>query len=133
MTRVRRPFPEMRKAAVCLLLLPFLLLALLPRGYMPDVREDGTFSVTLCTSAGLKTLTLDAAGNEVPADPAGDDDGADRPCIFAGLTTLALHQGAPDLPPAAAGNTATLGFASPAPHAVMRTGRLGARAPPAAA
>ncbi|MEM5581315.1 hypothetical protein WNZ15_02560 [Roseibium sp. AS2] len=120
----------MRKTAACLLLLPFLLLALLPRGYMPTVQEDGVFTVTLCTSSGLKTLALDAAGNEVPASPAGDDDGAERPCIFAGLTTLALYQGTPDLPAANAGNSAAIGFASPGPFGSVRTGRLGARAPP---
>ncbi|QFT70480.1 hypothetical protein FIU93_27090 [Labrenzia sp. THAF35] len=78
-------------AARLLLLLPFLVTALVPKGYMPDVRADGGFTVTLCTTEGLRTVTLDANGAEIP--PGSDEDSpaekASRHCVFAGVGAFA--------------------------------------------
>ncbi|WP_198338282.1 hypothetical protein [Labrenzia sp. VG12] len=89
-----------------LLLLPLLLAALLPQGYMPSVAEDGTFTVTLCTTDGLRTVTLDANGNEVPDAPADEDDPRAGHCLFASSSVLALLQSGPDLPDCHRGDTA---------------------------
>ncbi len=71
-------------AARLLLLLPFLVTALVPKGYMPDVRADGGFTVTLCTTEGLRTVTLDANGAEIP--PGSDEDSPrKRPPAIASL------------------------------------------------
>ena len=64
MRHFRRTVQDMRRAVCGLLLVPFLLTALLPQGYMPALQDDGRFTVTLCTGDGLKTVMLDADGNE---------------------------------------------------------------------
>ncbi|GAB4523213.1 MAG: hypothetical protein Tsb0019_25170 [Roseibium sp.] len=120
----------MRRAVCGLLVLPFLLVALLPQGYMPALQDGGGFTVTLCTTDGLKTVTLDADGNEIPADPSGQGDGAGDHCLFAGLVSLALAQGTPELPDFARGGLPGAVLAGTGPMRAAVTGRLGARAPP---
>ena len=120
----------MRQAVATLLLLPFLLAALLPQGYMPSVTEDGTFTVTLCTTDGLRTVTLDANGNEVPDGPSEEGDSRAGHCIFTSVASFALLQSAPDLPNIAAGAARRSTVLSPGLHPQAFTSRLGARAPP---
>lgn len=88
----RRKYPDLMAAVRLLLLLPFVLTALLPKGFMPDVRADGGFTVTLCTTEGLRTVTLDANGVEIP--PASDQDSPDdktsHHCVFASIGAFAV-------------------------------------------
>lgn len=121
---------DLRQAVATLLLLPFLLAALLPQGYMPAVSEDGTFTVTLCTTDGLRTVTLDANGNEVPDAPADEDDSRSGHCIFAGSSVLALLQSGPDLPDVATAATRLSNIHAPGLRLQPFSSRLGARAPP---
>lgn len=120
----------MRQAVIGLLLLPFLLAALVPQGYMPAVAGDGTFTVTLCTSDGLRTVTLDASGREIPDGPVDDRDGASGPCLFSGLGQHATLQSAPVLPGLAAAGQHEGGIVPGSLRAAAHTGILGARAPP---
>ena len=112
-----------------LLVLPILLFSLVPQGFMPLVQADGGLTVTICTSAGPRTITLDSERREIPASPQQPADAIDL-CVFAGFGTVALLpqpldlKGPRFLP---AGNDAHSGqvdyFRSP-------TGALGQRAPP---
>jgi len=128
---IRHNYPDMRQAVIGLLLLPFLLAALLPQGYMPAVTGDGTFTVTLCTSDGLRTVTLDTNGREVPDTPADDGDATGGLCIFAGIGQFAALQAAPGLSAPASADQAANGPVPDSLQAAVFTGALGARAPPA--
>lgn len=72
-----------------LLLLPFLFVSVLPKGYMPDTSGDGFFTVTICTTDGLRTVLLNESGQEVPAD---ENDNAPHGslCIFSFLSAEVL-------------------------------------------
>lgn len=78
------------KAARVLLLLPLLLASLFPAGIMPNVDASGSFSVVICTSDGLRTVTFDSKGNDVSKgenDPLQDDDGQSTGlCVFSVLS-----------------------------------------------
>lgn len=79
-----------------LLLLPMLLSALIPQGFIPTTTDDGYFSVSLCTSEGLRTVLLNAQGIEVaPADqpnvPQDQRQTADH-CLFASFVALGLPE-----------------------------------------
>jgi len=113
-----------------LLLVPFLLTALLPKGYMPAVADDGTFTVTLCTTDGLRTVTLDASGNEVPDGPTEEDGVHTGQCIFASVATFALLHTAPELPDVTAGAARPSSILEPGLRLEAFSSRLGARAPP---
>lgn len=130
MRHIRQRLPDVRQAVLGLLLLPFLLVALLPQGFMPSVADDGTFTVTLCTSDGLRTVTLDANGEEVPDNPV-DDEGGTGPCLFAGIGQFATLYGAPDLPAPASAVRKASGLVQASPRVALYRGALGARAPPA--
>lgn len=127
---IRQNYREMRQAVIGLLLLPFLLVALLPQGFMPAVTDGGTFTVMLCTSEGLRTVTLDASGQEVPDGPAGDENGSSGLCIFAGIGQFAALHAAPDLPTPASTVQKAAGLVPDSLHAAAYSGALGARAPP---
>jgi Protein of unknown function (DUF2946) len=73
-----------------MLLLPLLLVALIPQGFMPTASSEGWFTVTLCTTDGLRTVTLDENGQEVP-DPAGqsNDQAAGEHCLFSTFSVFA--------------------------------------------
>lgn len=131
MRRIQKAKTDMRQVVATLLLLPFLLAALLPQGYMPSVAEDGTFTVTLCTTDGLRTVTLDASGNEVPDGPVDEDDPRAGHCIFANSSVLALLQPGPDLPDIATAATRLSNIRAPGLRLQAFSSRLGARAPPA--
>ncbi|WP_156510459.1 DUF2946 family protein [Labrenzia sp. OB1] len=87
-------------AVRALLLLPFLLAGLVPQGYMPTVQADGGFTVTLCTTEGLKSITLDANGVEIPPGSGQEDPdhGASGKCLFAGVGAFAVLHEAPGFP-----------------------------------
>ena len=129
MRRFRTAKTEVRQAVVSLLLLPFLFAALLPQGYMPSVAEDGTFTVTLCTTDGLRTVTLDADGNEVPAGT-GEDDAHFGHCIFASVATFALLHQAADLPDAGSDRAPLFARQIPGLRLKAYSNLPGARAPP---
>jgi len=122
---------DFRQAAATLFLIPFLLAALLPQGYMPSVTEDGTFTVTLCTTDGLRTVTLDANGNEIPHAPLEDDGSRSGHCLFASFATFALLQSTLDLPDVGVGAARPSPIHAPGLHLQAFSSRLGARAPPA--
>nr|WP_319385701.1 hypothetical protein [uncultured Roseibium sp.] len=85
----RQIFPELRIAAFLLAVTPFLLVSLIPNGYMPSVQADGTFTVTICTPEGHRTVALDADGNIVPALPDGQEgSNSTDHCLFAGVGTF---------------------------------------------
>ncbi|MHA7774525.1 DUF2946 family protein [Roseibium sp. M-1] len=120
-------------AAVRLLLLvPFIVSALLPKGFMPEVQAQGGFTVTLCTTEGLRTVSLDAAGHEIP--PASDRDSpagkASQHCVFAGIGAFAVPDIVPFVP--------AMELAARQPGPVLASvwtphqgpGQHGARAPP---
>lgn len=53
---------------------------------MPSVQAEGGFTVTLCTTEGIRTVTLNANGVEIP--PGSDEEpetGAMEHCVFAGV------------------------------------------------
>lgn len=77
-----------RRIALWVLLGVFALRALIPVGYMPDFGSlaEGTLKVVICSSAGSKTIALDAAGNPVPSKHTGK---ADHPCAFTGMAVAA--------------------------------------------
>lgn len=87
---LRNKTNKLRRVAATVLLLPLLLVALVPQGFMPTVSSDGWFTVTICTTDGLRTVTLDENGQEVPG-PAGqtDENAAGEHCLFTTLTVLA--------------------------------------------
>ena len=71
-----------------LLLIALMLRALVPVGYMPDfaAAAKGEYKVVICSAAGSKTISLDADGIPVPADPSEQHD---QPCAFAGVLAFA--------------------------------------------
>ncbi|WP_150525363.1 DUF2946 family protein [Roseibium sediminis] len=85
-----------RSIAGALLLLPMLLSAVIPQGFMPTTTEDGYISVTLCTTEGLRTVLLNEEGAEV--SPAKGQDlpenqrRAGEHCLFAATVALSLPE-----------------------------------------
>ncbi|MEM9634084.1 MAG: DUF2946 family protein [Pseudomonadota bacterium] len=131
MKHFRLKFPELKSVVAALLFLPFVLTAFIPQGFMPSVQAEGGFTVTLCTTDGLRTITLDANGVEIP--PGSDEDpdtGAMEHCVFAGvgsfLDTVETPQVA--LPSVLAQQASVLRTITWWPSAV--SGQHGARAPP---
>lgn len=117
------------------LLFAFVVRALVPVGFMPDLAaaRDGTFKIVICTSNGLAVLGVDENGNPTDVSPnngpitkhTGD------PCVFSGMTPFALGADVAAL-------TVPLAYAAPAvsPRSgfalpPVRAGpALGSRAPP---
>ena len=130
MRHIRHNYPETRQVVIGLLLLPLLLVSLLPQGFMPAVTDGGTLTVTLCTSDGLRTVTLDANGQEVPDSPVDDEDNGAGLCIFAGVGQFAALHAAPDLPTPASAVQKAAGLVPDSLRAAAYSGSLGARAPP---
>lgn len=124
-----RDAKALRSAVSALLMLAVLVTGLVPQGMMPVRDAAGHLTVVICTTEGLRAVTLDAAGREVPR---GDEDGdrSPAPCLFATAIALVSGTGTPQQPSFA---VATAGLA-PAPRGepvVRHTARpLGARAPP---
>lgn len=51
--------------AVTLVVLAVFLRAMIPVGYMPGDRDDGTFTMVICSGFGTQTITVDAQGQPV--------------------------------------------------------------------
>ncbi|WP_310620573.1 DUF2946 family protein [Flexibacterium corallicola] len=110
-----------------LLLFALLLSSLIPTGMMPGSNTDGTFTVILCTSSGLRHITMNSDGKEVP--PISEEER--NPCIYSSV--LGAHASINDplklLVPS--------GLSVPQVHAFeaifdqLKTLPVGARAPPA--
>lgn len=89
-----RAFPSLKRDwrfwATQALLVAFILRALIPAGYMPDLAaaRAGTFQIVICAAGGEHLIAVDADGNEVPDHSAAF---AGEPCAFAGLAAMALH------------------------------------------
>lgn len=75
-----------------LLVVTFALRAIIPVGYMPDfgALSKGVLSVTICTTQGLKTISVDADGKTLPGKKHQDQN---HPCAFAGIAQVAISVG----------------------------------------
>ncbi len=126
---IGRKHNKMRQMIGAVLLLPFLLVAVLPNGVMPAASGDGWFTVTICTTDGLRTVVLDESGQEVPVDQ-NEDARHGSLCIFSLLSAELIGASAlADLPTA---NDHTQLWSVQRDHISRRKvfNRLGARAPP---
>lgn len=77
-----------------ILLVVLALRALLPAGYMVQAASasEGTLDIVICTSAGLKLMTVDADGTAPAPKPQHVDSGL---CPFASGGAAALAEAAP--------------------------------------
>ena len=117
-----------------LVLFLFLLRALVPPGYMPDLAaaQDGIITLVICSPDGLRTISLDENGNPVEPGEAPEEHQRQQHCPFASVGSI-------DLPPAAKEPTLFVfamqaalwspqtGFSGERPI----VGPVGSRAPPA--
>lgn len=71
-----QPVTRLRFALSSFVLLAVFVACLIPSGFMPGVSAgaDGTqkFSIVICTSMGMQTITVDANGDPVEHDSASD-------------------------------------------------------------
>ena len=122
---------DARRTVLWLSLFVLFLNALLPAGYMPGARaEDGSFTIVICSASGLKTLTLDAAGNPLSQD---EDGGAESTgCLY--WTATAHYIAAPEITLSAMALPAAAPLRAPQAHDVVLPPAigppLGAQAPP---
>ena len=127
----RQILPELRTAALLLAVVPFLAVSLIPRGYMPSVQADGTFTVTICTPDGHRTVALDADGNIVPALPDGPDgSNSTDHCLFAGVGSFLETGEGVDLRARLVGPRKLSAKRDLGLPPATALGRLGGRAPP---
>jgi len=133
----RASFKDRRayRVAARLTLLLFALRALLPVGYMPDVRalERGQVQIVICTGYGAKSLLVDEAGQPVEGQGAGKaqhDGAADCPFGMASAKAFLAAAAAPtlDLPVLGDGFLPPAGALALLPPA--QGPPLGQRAPP---
>ena len=128
----RQIFPELRIAAFLLAVTPFLLVSLIPKGYMPSVQADGTFTVTICTPEGHRTVALDADGNIVPEQPDGPDgSNSTDHCLFAGVGSFLGAGEGVELHARLEGPQKLLAKHDPGLPPVSASGHLGAPCSPA--
>lgn len=113
-----------------LLMLPFFMSALVPQGYMPALQADGSFTVTICTPEGFRTVTLDANGVEIPAPSDEDEPAALDHCVFAGVGAFLASQQAYGVGPHPDEHKTALPLRDIALVKAAIAGTLGARAPP---
>ncbi|MET1413517.1 DUF2946 family protein [Roseibium sp. HPY-6] len=113
-----------------LLMLPFFMSALVPQGYMPALQADGSFTVTICTPEGFRTVTLDANGVEIPSPSEGDEPASFDHCVFAGVGAFLGSQQALEVWPLSVEQETTLSLRDIALAKAAIAGTLGARAPP---
>ncbi len=119
----------LRSAVSALMMLVVLVSGLVPQGMMPVRGADGHLTVVICTTEGLRAVTLDAAGREVPSQ----DDGSDRssaPCLFATAVALAASLDPVWQPSLAAVEVPFRAAGYDAPTTRLQPLPLGARAPP---
>ncbi|MEP3046759.1 MAG: hypothetical protein ABJL55_01825 [Roseibium sp.] len=88
---IGRTSKKVRQLVGALLLLPFLFASAIPQGFMPASTGDGWFTVTICTSDGLRTVVLNENGQEI-SDRGGVDDTRTIKdhCVFSALANLAI-------------------------------------------
>lgn len=115
---------------VCLLAAAFVLRALVPVGYMPDLAAaaQGEFKVVICTVHGILTVAVDDTGKVVPGKT---DSKTGQQCTFGVLGTLMLPtlEGGLVLSAPLVVTVATLPLAVDLPP--VRAGpQLGSRGPP---
>ncbi|MEP5422249.1 MAG: DUF2946 family protein [Roseibium sp.] len=122
---------KVRQLVGALLLLPFLFASAIPQGFMPASTDDGSFTVTICTSDGLRTVVLDENGQEVP-DPSGQDDTQTikNHCVFSVLANFAISAQAHDERFSATGTPLHWSVVSHDLFQDKTNAQLGARAPP---
>ena len=117
----------------------FLLRAMIPVGFMPDLKalQDGRVEITLCTADGLKTVLAESPGH---SKDSGQDRSSDsnKPvagdhCPFGSVATQAVALAA-----AGTATSATDAYVGPvfpafdpSPRDVAQGPPLGSRAPPA--
>ena len=95
--------PLFRRIALCALLLPFLLSALIANGIMPARSAGGAITLVICTAEGMAELVVDPATMQ-PVDGSSQD---------------APDQDGPQKQPASCAWAANLAdFAAPAPAAL---------------
>ena len=98
---------------------------------MPSLQKDQGFTVVLCTPDGMRTITLDADGKELPSGPTGGDDGkASSHCVFSGVGAVVVPVLAPDGVLPVVASAASLFFAEDPRPSSLNRGQNGARAPP---
>ncbi|WP_420412316.1 hypothetical protein [Roseibium sp.] len=96
---------------------------------MPASTGDGWFTVTICTTDGLRTVVFDETGQEVPTDQ-NEDTSTSNHCVFSFFGSDIV---APDI---ASGREFGVPAILPWPVSTAQqirrkiTSRLGARAPP---
>ncbi len=126
---IGRTKKQLRQRIGAFLLLPFLLVSALPKGVMPASTGDGWFTVTICTTDGLRTVVFDETGQEVPTDQ-NEDTSTSNHCVFSFFGSDIV---APDI---ASGREFGVPAILPWPVSTAQqirrkiTSRLGARAPP---
>lgn len=121
-------FRELKQRVAALLLLPMLLLALIPAGMMPELKDDGRLTIVICSTDGMREITVDRNGNPVEDD---EQSLASPPCVFSALASAAiLPSGIPQAYPARSSHPLDAVFAS-ANLAGRSLLPVGARAPPA--
>ncbi|MTI00027.1 DUF2946 family protein [Roseibium sp. RKSG952] len=120
------------KVVLRLLLLPYVLISLIPAGYMPDVADDGQISITICTTNGLQTLFLNEDGTFDHGSPGGEEEPrtADALCAFSALYHVAVLQPDDPVPHVTAVKTRISAAKSDTGVHLRRFPPLGARAPP---
>jgi hypothetical protein len=88
--------PDRRVFLAALVLFAYLFKAIIPVGYMPDLKglEEGSFKITICTAQGSADITVGHNGQ--PANPGGEKKSPDNPCFFGGAAKLALKTFIPE-------------------------------------
>jgi hypothetical protein len=88
---------ETRKAFAWVVMLAFLVRAIIPVGFMPDMdaAAKGIFKISICSMQGARNILVDAGGQPVKDHPAKKQ--ADTFCPFGGFSKLALETFAPQL------------------------------------
>ncbi|AGH98002.1 DUF2946 family protein [Micavibrio aeruginosavorus] len=66
--------------SVTLVVLAIFARAMIPVGYMPGDRDDGTFTMVICSGFGTQTITVDAHGQPINDE---DHNQAGEHCPFA--------------------------------------------------
>jgi hypothetical protein len=94
---------DWRKVLAAVLLIAAMLRGLMPTGFMPAIAADGSFEIVICSSSGLKTISVTPGGEPVPSAAQQSDrqnsDGSSvqQPCVFGGLAD-AVSLGLPLIP-----------------------------------
>lgn len=80
-TGAARPFSKLLACAIVMMAFSAMLRAIIPSGYMPEMRADG-FSLVICGPSGLETRLVDEGGR--PIDDEVDPKSRSEACAFSG-------------------------------------------------